>query len=171
DVSGFVVASRESNGTGTHVTKQMAEIRAQPLAARKISYIAGRVQDQIQWYSGRSVLNTRRAQLWNTLMLIIELGGLAAAILRAVGVIDIDLLGVAATLSAAVMSWLQAKRYSSLAASYALAERELRDIETQAQTIDEEQEWALFVGEAEEAISREHKLWRASRSAEIELLP
>jgi hypothetical protein len=171
DVSGFVIASKDSNGTGVHVTKRMVEIRVQPLVARKASYIAGRVQDQIKWYSGRSALNTRRAQWWNSLMLIIELGGLAAAILRAVSVIRIDMLGVAATLSAAVMTWLQAKRYTSRAASYAVAERELRDIETQAQSIVEEQEWALFVGEAEEAISREHKLWRASRSAEIELLP
>lgn len=172
DVSGLVIATARGNKReGVHVTKRMTEIRTQSLAARKDSYIYGRIQDQIRWYGRRSTFNTRRAQMWNSLLFFIELGGLAAAILRAVNVLQFDLLGVAATLSAAVMTWLQAKRHTSLAASYAVAERELRDIETQAQSIVDEQEWAQFVAEAEEAISREHKLWRASRSAEIELLP
>jgi len=41
------------------------------------------------------------------------------------------------------------------------------DAEVSHKHWDDEDEWATFVNESEEAISREHTLWRASRGVDI----
>jgi hypothetical protein len=58
------------------------------------------------------------------------------------------------------------KQYQTLARSYAVASAELGaiDVKITGNPAWEEAAWASFVNEAEEAISREHVSWRASRA-------
>ena len=84
--------------------------------------------------------------------------------LKATGVLRVDLLGLASAVVAGGAAWVQAKQHQTLATAYAVTSQELSTISGQVDWASTEQEWAHFVDQAEEAISREHTLWRASRS-------
>ena len=58
---------------------------------------------------------------------------------------------------------MQAKRYSELAASYALTAHEISLIREQALNPSTEEEFSKFVSDAENAFSREHTQWSARR--------
>jgi hypothetical protein len=64
-------------------------------------------------------------------------------------------------------AWLQAKQHDNLATAYSLTALELSGVLSELDGIESEVQWAPFVGQAEEAISREHTLWRASRGIRI----
>jgi len=85
-------------------------------------------------------------------------------VLKADGVIGIDLLGLAAALAAAGAAWVQTKQHQNLATAYAMAHHELATIGSRVRHANTEEQWASFVGGSEDAISREHTLWRASHS-------
>ena len=68
-------------------------------------------------------------------------------------------------MAAVAVAWLSLKQHSSLSSAYAIAARELNLVHEQVRTAQTEAEWALRVNDAEEAISREHTMWRASRTA------
>ena len=66
-------------------------------------------------------------------------------------------------MAASVLSWRQAKRFSELAASYALAAHEIGLIKEQSLLPDTPEKFSLFVGDAENAFSREHTQWVARK--------
>ena len=66
-------------------------------------------------------------------------------------------------MAASVLSWMQAKRFSELAASYALAAHEIGLIKEQSLLPDTPEKFSLFVGDAENAFSREHTQWVARK--------
>ncbi len=78
------------------------------------------------------------------------------------GYVDFDLLGILAALTGSVAAWAQTRQWGSLARAYAIAENELSVIGEHAVEVDEAA-WPRFADESEEAISREHTLWRSSR--------
>jgi hypothetical protein len=98
------------------------------------------------------------------LLAAFEAVGLVAAVLQAARAIDADLTAIFVALAAAAVAWLQTKQHDTLAKSYAIAALELAAIATRVERPASETEWAHFVDEAEEAISREHILWRASHT-------
>lgn len=98
------------------------------------------------------------------MLAVVEAIGLVCAVLKVVQLVDIDLAGVAGALAAAGVAWLQTRQHHQLASAYAVAAQELADIASRAHWPETEAEWAHFVDEAEEAISREHTLWWASHS-------
>jgi SMODS and SLOG-associating 2TM effector domain 1 len=65
--------------------------------------------------------------------------------------------------AASLLSWMQAKRFSELAASYALATHEIGIIREQSLEPNSDEAFSLFVGDAENAFSREHTQWTARR--------
>lgn len=148
-----------------NITEGMTNLRQKPLQERIDAYREGRVKDQKDWYSRKAELSNRRAKQWNAILITIEIFGVLAGILKATNIIDIDLLGLTAALVAAGGSWLQTKQHSNLAEAYTVAARELSYIDSLLASCTKEQEWSNFVDEAEEAISREHTLWIASRSS------
>lgn len=154
-----------SNTSLPNITERMKALRSKSFVDRKTEYQEGRIKDQRNWYSRKSTSNRRRAKQWNITLLVVESLGVGAGIFKATGLLDISLLGIAAALAAAGGSWLQAKQHSSLVEAYSVAEKELARIETLLPSYTKEKDWAEFVDEAEEAISREHTLWIASRSS------
>jgi hypothetical protein len=62
-----------------------------------------------------------------------------------------------------VTAWVQAKQYQNLATAYGVTSQELSSVASEVATLTDEALWARFVREAEQTISREHTLWRASR--------
>jgi hypothetical protein len=60
---------------------------------------------------------------------------------------------------------LQVKKYQETAQSYSVTSQELGFIEALARTVSTEEQFSLFVENAEFAISREHTLWIARRTS------
>jgi hypothetical protein len=100
---------------------------------------------------------------WVLVSIVLEIAGVIGGALKAFGWISFDLLGVLAAAAGSVMAWIEAKQHRNLATAYGIASQELAAIASELPTLNGEDRWAAFVGRAEEAISREHTLWRASR--------
>ena len=98
------------------------------------------------------------------MMLTAEGLGLLGGALKATGVVNIDLLGVFSAIAAAIGAWLQLKQHRTLAAAYNVTARELRQVATLVDDTMSPDDWANFVDQAEDAISREHTMWVASRT-------
>jgi hypothetical protein len=141
----------------------MRAIRAAPLAERKKTYEEDRVGVQQGWYARRAQWNRDRANRWTMAMLVIEALGILAAILKTVGIIQGNLLGFVGAIVAAMTAWLQTKQHRTLAAAYAVTALELASVRSRITHQVSEADWAAFVSDAEEAFSREHTLWKASR--------
>lgn len=149
-------------GGMSQVTDEMRALRSKSFAERKSVYLSARIDDQREWYGAKS----RAADHHNTMFLLATIGfeflGILAATLRVANVIEFDLLGIVAAVVAGVASWAQTRQYGSIARAYSIASNELATIRSQAASVSEP-DWPRFVDGAEEAISREHTLWRASR--------
>jgi hypothetical protein len=94
---------------------------------------------------------------------VLEIAGLLGGALKAFGWISFDLLGFLAASAGGAMAWIEGKQHRNLATAYGIASQELASIASELAMLNSEERWAAFVGQAEEAISREHTLWRASR--------
>jgi hypothetical protein len=149
---------------GHQITPAMRKIRELPLAERRSHYFTARIRDQQAWYAARAVWNERRASQWSITLACLEALGLVAAVLKAARAVAFDLPGIIGALAAGCVAWFQTKQHQTLANAYAVAAQELADIASRADWPATEAEWAHFVDEAEEAISREHTLWCASRA-------
>jgi hypothetical protein len=146
------------------ITPVMREVRSLRLDQRREEYLTGRIADQRDWYATKAQWNEKRATGWMIGLGVGEAIALVGAVLMAANVIDIDVLGLAAAMVAAGAAWIQTKQYQNLASAYAVASQELSDISSRAGRAMTEAEWANFVDQSEEAISREHTMWRASRA-------
>lgn len=146
------------------ITESMRRLRSRPLPERRAIYREARVKDQREWYTQKSNSNRTRAHIWQTSLVVIEMIALLAAILRLSGHFPIDAYGSLAAMAAAGVGWLQIKQYQNLARAYSVASHELASVNSQIDSVDGEDEWRRFVDHSEDAISREHTLWKASRS-------
>jgi SMODS and SLOG-associating 2TM effector domain 3/SMODS and SLOG-associating 2TM effector domain 1 len=151
---------------GEHqISAKMRQVRALEFDERRQIYLEDRIADQQRWYSEKARWNDRRARAWVLVSIVLEMAGLVGGALKAFGWIDVDLLGFLAAAAGSVTAWIEAKQHRNLATAYGIASQELASIATELATMRSEERWAAFVGQAEEAISREHTLWRASRGS------
>ncbi len=151
------------------ITPWMRSLRATPLDGRRAVFDEARLADQQRWYVVRSVMNTRQLWRWNRIVIGLEFLGISAAAVKALDVVDLtwgsgDLVGLVATLGAAAAAWAQTRQYVALSAAYTIASEELSAIRALLPHVSSETEWEEFVDSAEGAISREHTMWRASRT-------
>jgi SMODS and SLOG-associating 2TM effector domain 3/SMODS and SLOG-associating 2TM effector domain 1 len=152
------------SGGSDQLSDAMRQLRALPLDARRALYRRGRIHDQQIWYARKARWNEQRAMRWSLALTALEAVGLVGAVLKATGTVRVDLLGLAGALVAAGVAWTQTKQHQTLASAYAVASQELATIGARIDRPSTEQEWAHFVDQAEDAISREHTLWRASHT-------
>jgi hypothetical protein len=145
------------------ITSDLRDARRSSLGRRRDLYLRCRITDQRIWYSKKSRTNRRRSHSWSFAVVAIQAAGAVVALLRALDVIEVDLLGLSAALAASATAWLQAKDHSTLAEAYAVTAHELAAIESRIGEPTTEADWASFVDDAESAISREHVVWRARR--------
>jgi SMODS and SLOG-associating 2TM effector domain 3/SMODS and SLOG-associating 2TM effector domain 1 len=145
------------------ITDKMRHVRALDFNERRQVYFADRIADQQRWYSEKARWNDRRARGWVLVSIVLEIAGLIGGALKAFGWINFDLLGFLAAAAGGSVAWIEAKQHRNLATAYGIASQELASIASELPTLHSEDRWAAFVAQAEEAISREHTLWRASR--------
>lgn len=153
----------------SQITDEMRAMRGAPIAERKDAYQDARIEDQRSWYSEKANWNKKRRVTWQLALFGFEAAGLFASIARVADWIEVNLLGLAAAGAAAATAWLQARQHEQLAAAYALTAQELANVKSLVQhsPADDDESWAVFVQDAEEAISREHTMWRASRGVRL----
>ena len=146
------------------ITQWMRSLRALSLPTRKRVYQKERIENQRTWYATNALRNQRRSVYWSIAMLVIQTLGIFGAILKGIGVIEFEALGILAAVAASALAWLQIKQHATLAQSYSHAAHELSAIEASIAPVHQEADWASFVDDAESAISREHTAWQAKRS-------
>jgi len=155
-------ALAEMSASGNQVTAAMEATRDLPLAERRQAYLERRIKDQRGWYVERARQSRRTFRYWIALLVALYGLGTAAALTRVawpeIGWLALDPLIV---LAAAVVGWIQVKKFSELAAAYALTAHEIAIVETRAEDVTSEAEFSDFVNEAELAFSREHTQWVA----------
>lgn len=146
------------------ITAGMIALRNASFEDRRMAYLTGRIQDQKNWYVANAEKNRRRASILRILLIVGEVGAVLLAGGRAFGVWDLDVSGIFASAIAGGAAWLGLKQYSSLASAYSVAAAEL-NLSYGKLADTEEGDWPIAVADAEEAISREHTMWLASRSS------
>lgn len=150
---------------GEQITHAMQNYRQSTLSERKVNYYNNRIKDQYSWYSKKAEFNKKMSEFFFAFLIGIDIIGLLMAMLKLTNInpafLPVDIM---LTIAAGLLSWVQAKKFSDLSASYALTAHEISFIEIQFKSIkDNEEKFSLFVGDAENAFSREHTQWAARR--------
>lgn len=149
---------------GDQFTPVMEQMRSGSLEERRATYADSRIKDQLTWYAKKAAFNRNMSKRFFWALIATNAVAVLCAILRIVfpeqPFWPTDVLVAAA---ASLLSWMQAKRFSELAASYALAAHEISLIKEQSLLPDSDEKFSLFVGDAENAFSREHTQWVARK--------
>lgn len=153
------------SGNAKQITDKMHHVRRMSLEERKRAYRVGRIEDQLDWYCRKAQWNKKRSEKWNLCLISIEAVGIIMAVATAVGWPGLNVLGLLGAVVAAGASWTQTKQHSNLMRAYSVAAHEISAINDCIRLHRTEESWAQFVNESEDAISREHTLWRASKTS------
>lgn len=145
------------------ITEAMSHLRQSNLDNRISVYSNGRLEEQLSWYKNKSRWNDFRAKVWYCVLIGSSLLALVVAVIRP----SFDLLlpfDLAFSVPAAVLGWIQIKRYQELASSYGLTAHEITFAKNDlVQAKISEASFANFVGNTENAFSREHTQWYARK--------
>lgn len=148
----------------TQITDEMERVRQLSTADRQAYYRDNRVVEQLSWYARKASFNKRKATLYYFTLFAIILVAIAFSISKVkFSSAPYWPTDVFVTLAASMLSWIQAKRYQELSVSYALTAHEIGFIRQQASSNMRDGELSVFVGDAENAFSREHTQWIARR--------
>ena len=153
---------RVASPTAELITNRMREIRALPLPQRIASYRKDRIEDQLNWYTTKAKSNEGAGQLWYFGLIGASLLALAYPIVRMSleGVPDLNFLF---SIPVAILSWLQVKKFQELASSYSLAVHDIGLAKNNLPARPKVKEFSDFVGDMENAFSREHTQWSARK--------
>ncbi len=149
---------------GTQISKEMEAFRAASVEERLMRYKEKRIVEQQSWYANKARSN-RKMVSKSFIVLILTL---AVSIFFSIAKIRFPSTlywptDFFVTVAAGVLSWIQAKRYQELAVSYSLTAHEISFIRQQANAYMTDTELSKFVGDAENAFSREHTQWVARK--------
>jgi hypothetical protein len=159
-----VLLTHSHGGHGEQITDAMKALRNAGFVNRKSAYLRDRVEDQRAWYAEKATKNSRYASLWFWMTLCLQIAALVSVVMKAGGVASFSPASLFMTLAATATAWNQAQRHDELSASYSLAAHEIANLKTLLGGCDEETSCLLLVEDVEEAISREHTMWRARRN-------
>jgi SMODS and SLOG-associating 2TM effector domain 3/SMODS and SLOG-associating 2TM effector domain 1 len=149
---------------GQQISGEMARLRNQSFVERVEYYRIARITDQLTWYAKKAATNSRNVdKFFGSLVLVLVLAILCAIARVKHPTTEYWPTDFLVTLAAAVLSWIQAKRFQELAISYALTAHEINMIREQLGRVVTDEQFSKFVGDAENAFSREHTQWVARR--------
>lgn len=145
------------------ITPRMDELRQGSFPDRREAYVNGRTLEQQDWYARKARVNRRNANTWRLLLIVAEMIAVLLAVARIFGGWQMDLAGLLAATIAAGAAWVAVKQFTPLASAYTVAANELAVQADNLPSVTKER-WSLVAADAEEAISREHTTWLASRT-------
>jgi len=123
-------------------------------------YIKHRLNDQEKYYYKKTKYNTRKGEVFFWLGIMSMGIGAVLTILTIMDVIpNFAYLGLFTTLSAAIFSWKQTKRFEELSSTYSVAIDELKDFKNKLLLNPSKDRTKEIIYDVEKSISREHKLW------------
>jgi hypothetical protein len=162
DVAGLLITHLD----GVQISQEMDRLRKAPVAERLDYYRTHRIVDQQNWYAIKASANKRLVNRY-FIVLITTIG---IAIFFSIAKVRFPTAqfwptDFFVTVAAALLSWIQAKRFQELSVSYALAAHEISLIREQASVPMSEDNFSQFVGDAESAFSREHTQWVARKDS------
>lgn len=150
---------------GALITGKMQAMRELPLQERIKSYVQGRVQNQLRWYSNKSKTNTKLAKRFFIALIVANSIALLSSLLKIYcPTFQYWPIDVFVAIACSLLSWIQARRYSENSTAYALAAQEICIIKEQSLLVKNEEEFHGYVTNAENAFSREHTQWIAKLS-------
>lgn len=146
------------------ISEIMIEIRRLNLTDRFNFYRQERITNQAIWYSSKSKLNKKRAEMW--FWTTVSLHAIAIILLlyniyEPKAKLPIEVIAVAAS---SVLTWLQAKKHNELSSSYSLTAHEIILIKSEITRIETEEDLSEYVMNCESAFSREHTQWFARKN-------
>ncbi|HJU06189.1 MAG TPA: DUF4231 domain-containing protein [Nitrospiraceae bacterium] len=141
-----VVRQLSTHLDGFQITDAMSAMRAAPMAERLRVYVTMRVTEQLIWYAKKSASNRKTSNLFFGMLITVNAIAVALAIARVkFPVAPFWPTPILIALAASLLSWMQAKRFSELASSYALAAHEISLIREQANSISSDSKLSKFV--------------------------
>ncbi len=149
--------------TAPAISQWMKDQRAKPFDERKDLYLNSRIKDQQQWYAAKAKYNARRSEQWRGFLIGIEFLGAAVSLTTALVDTSLVIPPTIATIAGAVVAWIETKQHDSLSRAYSAASIDLASAAEKLQLAVTEDAWTNEVDDAEEAISREHVVWLATR--------
>ncbi len=153
--------------TGDEITEKMNLVRNMPIAKRRQFYALHRVDNQLDWYRSKARLNDANSSKWYKSLFIIQALAIGLAILRILyPTSEYWPTDIFVTASGCCLAWLQTKRFQELAASYSLTAHDISLLKEKLGAAKTELKFSAFVGDAENAFSREHTQWRARRDVD-----
>lgn len=153
-----------SHASTPQVTDTMTQMRAQAFTQRRDTYIDNRIKDQLEWYKRKAKFNSTAAKCFFTGLIVANLIALACAASKIANpTFQYFPTDVFITIAASILTWMQAKRFTELSTSYALTANEIALIREDAYMLADDVELSKFVGDAENAFSREHTQWEARK--------
>jgi hypothetical protein len=149
---------------GLQITPLMETLRSQDFIVRRATYASERIGDQLNWYAKKASFNRRMSKCFFWALIITNSVAVIFALLRIVFPNTLFFVtDVFVAIAASLLSWMQAKRFSELAASYSLTVHEISLIREQSLLPQTEEAFSIFVGDTENAFSREHTQWVARK--------
>ncbi|NNP67276.1 DUF4231 domain-containing protein [Acinetobacter sp. Ac_5812] len=148
------------------ISYRMQELRNGTLQKRKSAYLSYRIQSQLDWYKKNSRKNNFKS---NSLFSIVIILNIIAVVLAAsrLGYVDEKVWPTDIIVTAAIglVGWIQVKKYSELSTSYSLTASEITQIKIDyfLYPINNEKAFSDFIGDTENAFSREHTQWYARK--------
>lgn len=146
------------------ISAWMVATRQKPFETRKAVYLGARIQGQQRWYATKAKYNKRRTKQWRAVTVALDLLGAIAFLVEALVETGLSFAPAMAALAGAAVAWIGSKQHETLARAYGAAVTDLASAEGRLDLITTDGEWAAEVDDAEEAISREHTVWLATRS-------
>lgn len=143
------------------ITEKMLNIRKLSFEERKKYYIDQRIEKHIKEYSKKYVLNKKRTL---TGFIIVISCNILAVIFTLIKIINdseqyfsINILIIIMAVS--TLTWIYLKKYQELACSYKLTAHEIEVIKGLSEEIKTENDFSIFVINAEKAFSRKYTQW------------
>jgi len=127
-----------------------------------------RIDDQLEWYKRRTRANTRAGWFWFGAMVVLLIGAITSVVLELVSQNATNATApMMLTVSSAVLTWTQMKRFQELGSAYSLTFHEIVLLQSGANGVETRDDLSEFVKDAENAFSREHTQWAARRDAVV----
>jgi len=159
--AGTVLAGHPEQGV--LVTTWMRKMHGASLEDKLAAYQSQRIGDQIGWYQEKARYNSKRELVWFGIITSLSACAVVVALLHAWFLFSFRPIGGVAALAAATVAWSQAKRFSDLSNSYAVAAEDLRLLQARSELVRSPEELEQLVRDVEAAISREHSIWTSRK--------
>ncbi len=150
---------------GPQITDKMRSIRKLAAKERLGIYLEERIASQRDWYARKAAENQIAVERLFLVFIIAQALTLLFALTRIRFPELTNFTGLFAVIGSSTLAWLQIKKHQELAQSYAVTAHELGLVLEKGRHVNSDSDLAIFVGDAENAISREHTLWVARRDS------